>query len=430
MLDDHGEAYAQTGAPLPRRFGLWAFANGVHLRRWVPAQTGAGSAWALSEQLAPLEPVRDQITVVSGTNLPFNPGRPHCAHHTLLVTGDRQAGTADANYTAARRSIDQIVADAIGAGSPLRSLEVEVTHAPSGEAGTAFHWWSHNGPNSPNVCLRSCRAVFDRLFAARPTPGTAGAGAADLALRLRRSVLDAVARDAADLGAQVGAQDRARLEQHLDGIRAIEAWLARAAAPAAPVPAACAPGAPPSDALTAGRGEYGPAVELVNKTMSELVALALACDITRVFTFQLVHPGSEVRVDSIVGGPNPGHHNLSHGPVDDPRLHKVVLHYMKELRVFVEALRAMPEGRGTLLGNCGIVAANDCAEGPSHGHRDYPILVIGGAGGLRAGLHHRSATGESTLRVLLTVARAAGAPLPDFGVGAARVTDSLGALGS
>ena len=40
MLDDSGQAYA-GGKPLPRRFGVWAFANGVHLDRWVPKQTGA-----------------------------------------------------------------------------------------------------------------------------------------------------------------------------------------------------------------------------------------------------------------------------------------------------------------------------------------------------------------------------------------------------
>ena len=35
MLDGNGTAYA-GGKPLPRRFGVWAFANGVHLDRWVP----------------------------------------------------------------------------------------------------------------------------------------------------------------------------------------------------------------------------------------------------------------------------------------------------------------------------------------------------------------------------------------------------------
>ncbi len=63
MLDGNGEAYAQ-GSPLPRRFGTWTSANGVHLKSWVPATTGAN--FALSEQLAPLEAVREYVTVVSG----------------------------------------------------------------------------------------------------------------------------------------------------------------------------------------------------------------------------------------------------------------------------------------------------------------------------------------------------------------------------
>src|SRR5439155_20080347 len=46
MLDGNGLAYA-GGRPLPRRFGVWAFANGVHLDRWVPKKTGRGNEWEL-----------------------------------------------------------------------------------------------------------------------------------------------------------------------------------------------------------------------------------------------------------------------------------------------------------------------------------------------------------------------------------------------
>ena len=52
MLNRHGDAYAATNQPLPKRLGVFFFGNGVRLDRWVPAQAGAN--WRLSAELAPL----------------------------------------------------------------------------------------------------------------------------------------------------------------------------------------------------------------------------------------------------------------------------------------------------------------------------------------------------------------------------------------
>ncbi len=63
-LNEHGTAFAQ-GAPLPKRYVTWFFGNGILPPLWVPAATGVGDAWQLSEQLAPLAPVKDYLTVIS-----------------------------------------------------------------------------------------------------------------------------------------------------------------------------------------------------------------------------------------------------------------------------------------------------------------------------------------------------------------------------
>jgi hypothetical protein len=51
MLNDHGTAYAD-GTPLPKRFGVFFWGNGVRLNKWTPQALGAG--YTLSEELAPL----------------------------------------------------------------------------------------------------------------------------------------------------------------------------------------------------------------------------------------------------------------------------------------------------------------------------------------------------------------------------------------
>jgi hypothetical protein len=244
---------------------------------------------------------------------------------------------------------------------------------------------------------------------------------------MRRSVLDLVAQDAADLQKVLGAADRARLDQHLEGIRSIERRLdAVATGGGAPMPAGAGCGHPtaPADALVGVRGDYDAMMEEVNRTMSDLVAVAFACDITRVVTYEFAQPAATYGVDTITGAKNPSAHTVSHSPPSDPRNHLIAVHAMKQLSVFVQALRAVPEGAGKLLDSCGILATTDIAEGATHSVKDLPMIVVGRAGGLRSGIHYRSATGENAIRVPLTIARAVGAPLAEHGM----VTDSLGAI--
>jgi hypothetical protein len=418
MLDDSGQAYAD-GKPLPRRFGVWAFANGVHLERWVPKQTG--SSWELPDELTPLAPIRQHLSVVSGYDLPYD-GRPHAAGNTVLMTSAKIAGIDDATYTARRPSIDQLVARELANETPLRSIEIGIDDGEAHERGTAFHWWSHNGPNSPNRCVYSCRDIFNRLFG-----DIAGSDpdAAALAVRERRSVLDAVMADAHRLGRGLGRADRPRLEQHLDGIRAIEKRVMRRGAVVCKAPKL--PALPEEELTGPTLGvDYEPRGTLVNKTMAELLAVALACDLTRVFTYQLVKPGSRVAIGSIGFG---RYHDITHGePGEQPKCTATIKLFMRELLVFIQTLQAVPEGTGTLLDNCGILASSDCTTPKVHGHKDFPMLVIGRAGGrIRTGLHLRG-SGENACRALLSLARATGAKVPEFGEAEGRLTEGLAAL--
>lgn len=417
MLDGNGEAYA-GGKPLPRRFGVWAYANGVHLDRWVPKATGTGDAWALSDELAPLAPIKSQLTVVSGFDLPFD-GRPHAAGNTVLMTAAKIAGIDDVTYTARRASIDQLVARELGSETPLRSIEIGIDDGEAHERGTAFHWWSHNGPNSPNRCSYSCRDVFGRLFG-----DIAGkdADAATMAVRERLSVLDAVRTDATRLAQGLGAADRPRLEQHLEAIRAIEKRIHQRGA------VVCkAPDEPPPDLVGPTLGvDYESRGPIVNKTMAEMLALALSCDLTRVFTYQLAKPGSRMALASQGYG---RYHDITHNePGDQPKCTATIKLFMRELLVLAEALRAVPEGKATLLDNCGILAAPDCTTPKVHGHKDFPLLVLGHAGGRLRPNQHIRGKGENACAVPLSLARATGAKVPEFGEGAGRLTEGLRAL--
>jgi uncharacterized protein DUF1552 len=415
MLDGRGRAYA-GGQPLPRRFGVWAFANGVHLERWVPKQTG--SEFELPDELAPLAPVKKDLTVVSGLDLPYD-GRSHASGNTVLMTGAKLGGIDDTTYTARRPSIDQLVARQLRGETPLPSIEIGIDDGEAHERGTAFHWWSHTGPSSPNRCEYSCREVFGRLFG---DVAAADPGAAAQLVRERQSMLDAVMTDARRLSQGLGRSDRARLEQHLDGIRSIEQRITRRGA------VVCKAGkAPEEDLVGPSLGvDYEPRGQQVNRTMAELLALALSCDLTRVFTYQLVKPGSRVAIGSLGFG---RYHDITHNePGDQPRCSATIKLFMRELLVLVETLRAVPEGDGTLLDSCGLLASADCTNPKVHGYKDFPILVFGGAGGrIRTGLHIRG-NGENACRVPLSLARATGARIPEFGEENGHLTEGLAAL--
>ena len=56
MLDGNGEAFADTGAPIPVRFATWFWGLGFGEGTWVPK--GSGKDYELPDQMRALEPIR------------------------------------------------------------------------------------------------------------------------------------------------------------------------------------------------------------------------------------------------------------------------------------------------------------------------------------------------------------------------------------
>ncbi|MDX2020752.1 MAG: DUF1552 domain-containing protein [Deltaproteobacteria bacterium] len=433
MLNLNGDGYAH-GAALPRRFGLWTTANGVIPDKWLPKDTGPN--WTLSPALTPLGPVKDWFSVVSGLTGGFG-FRPHAAGNTSFMTGQTITADGASNddaKTARGPSFDQTIANLIGKGTAFRTLEIGVDQAFPPERGTAFHWWSHNGPDSPNPCIYDAKVLFDRLFAnfKPPVPGGGiDANAALVARKLRKSVLDAVLEDAGDLRKTLAAEDRLRLESHLQSIRDIEARFAGDGEPVVISESCKLPKAPESkfDSPASDYEIRGPAV---NKTMAQLLGIALACDLTRVFTFQFTQPGSRFRSSKL--GVTDEFHIRTHNPAQAESVNNIVTRINEELRVFIEVLRDIPEAGGSLLQNAAIMVVNDCSYGVDHSQKDMPYLMIGRGGGkLRTGIHHRSPmvnaiSPERGWKLVLSMARAVGADVPSIGSGASMTTDGLSAI--
>jgi hypothetical protein len=411
MLNFNGDALAD-GTPLPTRFGVWFWGNGVRPERWVPSTTGA--SWTPSDELQPLASLVPYVSVVSGCHIKTGT-HPHHSGMTGIMTGAplHQVGTVRDTIvsTFARQSVDQLAADYYSGLTPYRSLELGITHFRGTDEGTTFQHLSHNGVNSPNPCEYSAQALYERLF---------GLGFAPQVNLTRASVLDAVNDQIRALQNEVGAHDRQRLEQHFSSVRTLEQRLETE-------PGACMTPPSPSDHPDiAGREQ----IEPKNETMAQLLALALACDLTRSFSVLFSTAGSGVVVWQ-AGALNSLHRTSHDEPMPQPTVHNATVFTMEQLAVFLETLRGTPEGDGNLLDNCSILCTSELSDGWNHSNEDFPILIAGRGGGrLRGGVHYRSRDRENTSRAVLTALNGGGVDVDHFGVEAGRVTQTFADLDS
>ena len=135
------QARAQAASAFPTRFGLFCWGNGILRPRWIPAQSGVGDAWQLSDQLMPLAPVKDQLTVVTGCEVKTPNVIPHHSGSAGILSGHPLLVKTHTDQTFKAPSIDQVIAREIGAETRFRSLEF------GAEPGRGL---SHNGPDSMN----------------------------------------------------------------------------------------------------------------------------------------------------------------------------------------------------------------------------------------------------------------------------------------
>jgi hypothetical protein len=429
MFNANGTAYAQ-GAAIPKRLGVFFWGNGVKLDRWTPANTGA--AWTPSLELEPLTTLKDYVSIVSGTNIMTGNERGHHAGTVGILSGSPMISqphpTAGYASTFSAPSIDQVAAAVIGKTTRFKSLEVGISKRIDSVEGTTLHYLSHNGPDSANPPEYDPAKVFDRLFGADFMPPAAGAPATpvvDVTRALRKSVLDAVQADITGLKLKVGTADRTRLDQHLDNIRSIENRIATAT-PTAMAQAMCGR---PTKATLPSEANNKEAIEERMTAMSTLIAMALACDQTRVFS--VMFSGSVCGTVYWQVGATSGHHDLTHNEAgDQPTVHAATIFTMKQFGTLLTALKGVSEGAGNLLDNCALIASSDTADGKAHSISDYPIVVAGRAGGALKypGVHYRSATKENSSIVLMSLLKSVGLPLTQFGAMGGLVTNGCAAI--
>ncbi len=414
FLDDHGEALADGGA-LPVRFGTWFWGCGMNPDRWVPPTDGLN--YTLSPELAPIEPVRRHLNVLSGFDAKLG-GAANIPHHTgVVATLCGVASGIDHEYLAP--TLDTTIAAALGKQTRFRSLEVSAD-------GVRAHTYSRFSTSVINQSEVSPIALYQRLFGPDFADPNGDPAPPDPRIQLRRSVLSAVMDDTRRLEAELGAHDKRRLDQYLTSVRELEQRLGFLLGGTPPLEACTKPEEP-------GRERLGADLATADQNhalLTELLTMALACDQTRVINVLFSSGLSGLRV----AGTNSTHHELTHNEVIDselgyqPTVLPFLMASMEAWSGFVQRLAAVREGDGTLLDNCLVMAHSETSFAQAHDIRGLPIMTAGSAGGaLKTGLHVRG-NGDAVTRVGFTVQQALGLPVSSWGSGEMLVSAPIGEI--
>jgi hypothetical protein len=415
FLDAMAPALAPQAKPV-RRLGYVYIAMGADLSRWTPP--GTGKLESLSPILAPLEPVKKNLCVITNTEiLNAYPGT-HATSNSSFLSCARAKHTESSDYRLATTA-DQIAAREIGKDTALPSLELAMDliqlagQCDNGYACVYQNNLSWSSPTTPLPAEAHPRLVFEKLFGEGGKPEDRKAE-----LRKRASLLDFVKDDVARLERSLGADDRARLAGYLEAVREVERRIQKAESEAGqrPLPDLERPvGVPASYADHA-------------RLMFDLQVLAFQGDATRVISFQLARETSN-RTYPEIGVPDP-HHPLSHhgnDPEKIERMSRINRFHASLFGEYVKKLAETADGDGSLLDHSAILYGSGMGNPNVHDHVNLPILVAGtAAGGFRGGTHLRHEKPLPLANVHLTLLDRAGVRLEKFADSTGKVDGLFG----
>ncbi len=396
------EAFGQTTPP--RRLVLFFSPNGTVYPKWECAQTAAGLQ--LSPILAPLAPHKDQLVVLGNVDVKsaeHGPGDGHGKGIGHLWTGTEMWGNdaPGSVWWAGGPSVDQVAADALGKTTPFKSVELGVQV----QAARVWDRMCYRGAAQALPPELDPRAAFDRLFAAvDPDPMAAAKRRAR-----RKSILDGVLGELTALQPKVGGADRARLDAHFTAVRELEQRV-NAAATAAP---SCLRPAAPGPFVVNDPAAF----EAIGRAQMDLLAMALACDLTRVASLQFSSSTSAFLFAWL--GCTADHHELSHRADADlaaqAQLEAIHRWYAQQFGYLLDALSGLAEHSGTLLDHSLVVWGNELGKGNTHSHTQVPFVLAGKAGGALTTGRFVDTAHAAHNDLLVSVLNKVGVPATTFG---------------
>jgi hypothetical protein len=424
-----------------RNFLMITTPNGVDPLQFWP--TGGERDFVLSPNLEPLAAHRDRLLIVgpqfaapdsrepvNNTGLRFakTPGihRAWVATTCHSATARRTPQTGDGlTVRTMHPSVDQLIASKLGARTRFPSLEFGV-HPVGGDVPCIVNF-SLDG--SPLPRMADDRAAWQRVFGG--LMGAPGA-APETRQRQRSAVSDFLGRRFAALGRALGREDRQLLESHLQSFREVEARVGAAGASTCRLPGALPAIEPATLADPTNPTSDAPAL---TNNMQDMVALAFACDLTRVASISMSWEGgggSGGLVYTWLGFKN-AHHGMSHhggNPDKRAKYNRITRWYAEQIARMLDRLKAYPHpDGGTLYDQTLVWWMFRHGDGNAHANFGVPGILAGGAGGHFGQMGRFLSLPSTPFGTLpFSMVNAMGIEIDGFGLAENRATGPLAAL--
>jgi hypothetical protein len=386
-----------------KRCAVFFACNGVNMDRWFPnGDFGALSADMLAGTANEvLGPYVDKLLFPRGVHMSprgfdrdGGGGDDHgkgMAHKLTAQFADEQ------DWLALGPSLDYLLAQEINPGN--EGARRPALNLMAGRAGHyhGLDYISYSGPTQAILAVNNPYNAYADFI--NLDQGDASVEANARLLARRESVLDLVSAQFDDLKAgPLSSADKQKLDAHFTAIREIEQTMTSGALSCLDDTLLAA--TEPYDGIRAMDLEANDQYPTVAALLVDIMALALACDSTRVATLQFDHGagGPIFKWDGMNHEYN--HHKLSHGKVRDDcfgdstdngcadvagyedMLFDIDVWHQKRFAQLLERLESYTEEDGkSVLDNSVILYSNELSDGKGHSFMDLPYILAGSAGG-------------------------------------------------
>ena len=413
MLPRTGLAQTSTA---PKRIVFWYTPNGTRQDIWSPSDSMDLSSHPLHASMAPFS---NKLIFLDGVDQEVaydSTGMGHQSGMACLLTNVElacislcdQAGVDPIGWGGGQ-SVDQYIAGEVAKDVVTKFQSVQLGVQSGGAGISVFSRMSYTGPLRSVPPRDDPNQVFSDFFGDLDSD--------PFALRLiqerRKSVLDAVMEDYASFQNRLGHDDKQKLEKHLQSIRDLEKRLEITTG----FGGACSS---PELNLPGDRFGENDMYPVVGKAQMDMLAMALACDLTRVASLQWSYAASQVPFKWVPQILDEGHHDLSHYDDDNGSAQADLLEinkwYSEQFAYLLGVMDGIQEGESTLLDNTVVVWVNELGKGNTHSRRDIPFILAGGCQGYFKTGRRIDFGGAPHGKLLVSLTHAMDAPVSTFGV--------------
>lgn len=386
-------AFADAPGAFPRFFAMYV-PNGIIEEKWYP-ENGTKTNFDLSNcSLREFDRLglKNDISLYRGMDNACEKegsnGNTHMIAISSWLTG---VGIKNDESQTHRPSLDQEVAQAHNAiaRSKVHSLQLagnSQLDKPNNNRyynplKNALNW----GTNNRLLPLRSAlKDEFDKLYAgADAVPGTG----LDRRSQMKLSILDDIKEDRVRLANQLGADDRARIEDYFDRLNNLEQSLI-ALENNSDNPQAC-PKPNVSNIPNPNNGSLNVSIGDHARIAAKITAQAFECGLTHAITYCAGGEAAGCEYRDIGIGTH-FHNSISHnraGRYND--WVKIDTFHAELCANFMREMKDIPHGAGTLLDGTAVLFGSGVGNGDSHKQTDIALMVGGHFGNWKHGRYHR-----------------------------------------